>query len=90
MSFEKEKELNTPLLKLSADEACAGNHVWGGVGAGKSSSSGRALLDAFLRSGIGGLVTTAKPDELELWRRYAQEHGRGDSLITFGKSDGED
>jgi hypothetical protein len=62
-----EKELNTPLLKLPLDETCnriletcAGLHVWGGVGSGKTSGSSKNLVRAYLRAGFGGVVTSVK------------------------------
>jgi uncharacterized membrane protein YgcG len=86
--------LDTPLLRLSgADyftlrDACQGVHVFGGIGSGKTSGSGKALATAFLRAGLGGIVLAAKPDEVELWIRYARENGRADSLLLFGEEGG--
>lgn len=34
-----------------------------GFGSGKSSGSGRAIVEKFLLNGFGGLVLCAKPDE---------------------------
>jgi len=84
-------DLDTPLLRISARDqftlrdACQGVHVFGGVGSGKTSGSGKALAGAYLRAGFGGLVLAAKPDEVELWMRYARENGRSNSLIIFGE-----
>jgi TraM recognition site of TraD and TraG len=36
----------------------------------------------------GGLVTVAKPAEVEVWKRYAAEHGRKNSLILFDENEG--
>jgi uncharacterized membrane protein YgcG len=85
--------LNTPLLQLGPDEffrleqACTGVHVFGGIGQGKSSGSGKMLAGAYLRAGFGGLVTAVKPEEIALWKRYAAEHGRSDSLILFDENE---
>ena len=82
--------LDRPLLHFGPDDpwtyrdACEGVQIFGGIGSGKSSGSGRALAHALLRSGAGGLVLCAKVDEAEQWKRYAQETGREDSLIFFG------
>ncbi|MEO0631045.1 MAG: hypothetical protein AAFY46_10005, partial [Planctomycetota bacterium] len=38
-----------------------------------------------LARGFGGLVLTAKPDELSLWRSYARATGRESSLIVFNE-----
>ncbi len=86
--------LDTPLLRLtpwdnfSLRDACAGVHIFGGIGSGKTSGSGRMLAGAFLRAGFGGCVTAVKPEEVELWRRYAREHGRESSLVLFDENEG--
>jgi len=81
--------LDVPLLyfdqydPLTVANACEGTHVFGGIGSGKTSGSGKALAHAFLNAGMGGLVLTAKPDELATWQRYAEETGRSDDLLIF-------
>ena len=86
--------LDAPLLQLSPQDrftlrdACQGVHVFGGIGSGKTSGSGKALAGAYLRAGMGGLVLAAKPDEVEQWIAYAHEHGRGNSLVLFGDRGG--
>jgi NAD(P)-dependent dehydrogenase (short-subunit alcohol dehydrogenase family) len=65
-------------------DACEGTMIFGGTGSGKTSGSGRALATSFLAAGFGGLVLCAKPDEPALWRRYAEEAGRGSDLVMFG------
>lgn len=86
-------DLNTPLLKLSGQDdfgladACAGTHIFGGIGSGKTTGSGRMIAGAYLRAGMGGLVTAVKPEEINLWKRYAAEHGRKESLVLFGEND---
>lgn len=83
---------NTPLLKLSPSDqwtignAFQGTFICGGTGSGKSSGSGRTLAHAFLKAGFGGLVLCAKPDEADVWRRYAAETGRENSLIVMDGS----
>ncbi|HTV53785.1 MAG TPA: hypothetical protein VMI06_02610 [Terriglobia bacterium] len=92
MSFVR--DLDTPLLRLSPNDVfslrdgCAGAHVFGGIGAGKTSGAGRMISGAYLRAGFGGLVTAVKPEEVELWKRYAREHGRERSLILFDENEG--
>jgi hypothetical protein len=86
--------LDTPLLRLGPEDvftlrdACAGVHIFGGIGSGKTSGSGRMLAGAFLRAGMGGLVTAVKPEEVTLWKRYAREHGRANSLVLFDEHEG--
>lgn len=89
------KDLNTPLLRLSPQDeltlrdACNGVHIFGGIGSGKTSGSGRMIAGAYLRSGMGGLVTAVKAEDIDLWRRYAAEHGRKSSLVLFdGENEG--
>ena len=83
LSFGREKgrlsEANQWLLK----DAFEGVQVFGGTGSGKSSGSGRALAKAYLKAGMGGLVLTAKNDELNEWTELALESGRLDDLISF-------
>jgi len=85
--------LDTPLLGFSEydawriKDACEGTQIFGATGSGKTSGSGQAIAKAFLRSGFGGLVLTAKPDERALWEKYCKETGREDSLIVFSPSE---
>lgn len=84
--------LDHPLLAISETDfwrvrdACEGTQIFGAPGSGKTSGSGRAIAKAFLSSGFGGVVLTAKPDERALWEQYALETGRGDSLIIVSPS----
>jgi hypothetical protein len=88
-------DLDAPLLQLSAKDkftlrdACQGVHVFGGIGSGKTSGSGKAIASAYLRAGMGGLVLCAKPEEVEQWCRYAAENGRTQSTMLFGERGGE-
>lgn len=81
--------LDAPLLTLSPQDcftlrdACQGVLITGGIGSGKTSGSGQALAGAYLRSGMGGLVLCAKPEESQLWRDYCARHGRSRSLIEI-------
>ena len=85
--------LDAPLLRLSSRDAWTirdsfeGCQIFGATGSGKTSGSGQALAKAFLKSGYGGLVLTAKKDERQLWEHYAAETGRSDSLIIFSPSE---
>lgn len=80
-------DLETPLLNLSPHDlwtirhACEGTQIFGTIGSGKTSGSGAAIARAYLKSGFGGLVLCAKPEERRLWERYASETGRTDDLI---------
>jgi len=87
-------DLDTPLLQLTSKDfftlrqAVQGTHVFGGIGSGKTSGAGFALSSAYLRAGMGGLILTAKPEEVELWISYCKQHGREDSMILFDETQG--
>lgn len=84
-------DLDIPLLKLvGADNVCRywtarnaveGLQIFGGIGTGKSSGSGKCLASKFLEAKFGGLVLTAKPDEAEVWIEYCRKAGRLSDLI---------
>jgi hypothetical protein len=82
--------LDRPILSLSdtdhllfRDLIEGGTLITGGLGAGKSSTSGRALACGFLRAGLGGLICTVKSDETQHWIDYAKLCGREQDLIIF-------
>lgn len=82
--------LNMPLLRLNKhdhltlQDVLTGVHIFGGVGSGKTTSSGATLAEAYLRAGFGGLVLTAKPGEAASWVRRAERCNRGKHVIRFG------
>ena len=84
-------DLDFPLIKFSDDRndwwtlrnAVEGVQIFGGIGSGKTSGSGRMIASSFLKNGFGGIVLCAKPDEADEWIRYARECGREDDLILF-------
>lgn len=84
-------DLDFPLLKFSEDKndwwtvrnAVEGVQIFGGIGSGKTSGSGRMIATSFLRNGFGGVVLCAKPDEAGEWENYARECGRENDLIIF-------
>lgn len=67
-------------------DAYEGVQVFGGIGAGKTSGSGQALAESFLRAGMGGIVLCAKPDEADNWLRYGHKTGRARDMIRFDAS----
>lgn len=78
-------DLDTPLLNLSnsnttsqwtARQAVEGVQIFGGIGSGKSSGSGRTLALKYLKAGFGGLVLTVKPQERAEWEEYCKLAGR--------------
>lgn len=84
-----EFDLDKTLLSFSSDnksdwtirEAVEGVQIFGGIGSGKTSGSGRKIAHKFLSNNFGGLVLTAKPDEKDLWVEYCRETNRLDDLI---------
>jgi TraM recognition site of TraD and TraG len=85
--------LDTPLIKFSQDptdwwtirNAVEGSQIFGGIGSGKTSGSGRMMALSFLRNGFGGIVLCAKPDEANEWEKYARLTGREKDLIIFNE-----
>lgn len=93
-------DLNTPLLRFNINsnndprdlwrlrDAVRGVQIFGGIGSGKSSGSGRTLALTYLKSGFGGIVLTGKVDEVNEWKRYAELTGRLDDLLIFDHESG--
>lgn len=65
------------------EDAFKGVQIFGGIGSGKTSGSGRMLAETFLASGFGGLVLCAKPSERKYWERLAAKTGRTKDLRIF-------
>ena len=79
--------LDAPLLRITdrdhitLRDLLMGTAVFGNSGSGKSSGAGRTFALALLKSGAGGLVLCAKPEEADEWERYAAETGRKGAII---------
>lgn len=58
-------------------------HVFGQVGSGKTSGSGRALFRAYLRAGYGGCIYTVKTNEFARIFKDVEACGRLHDLIRF-------
>jgi hypothetical protein len=85
-------DLDKPILKIPVPEgqaewtvrhAVEGVQIFGGIGSGKTSGSGRMIALKYLSNDFGGLVLTAKPDEKELWQEYCRETNRLDDLLII-------
>ncbi len=79
-------DLEIPIMKVEGNpwtirNAIEGLQVFGGIGAGKSSSSGKTIARKYLEMGFGGLVLTVKPDEVDEWITYCKTTGRLDDLM---------
>ncbi len=88
----KEFRLDETLLEIPAPDgvgawtighAVEGVQIFGGIGSGKTSGSGRTLAHKFLSAGFGGLVLTAKADEKALWEEYCDQTGRRKDLVVL-------
>lgn len=91
--------LDHPIIKFSDNpcdwwtlrDAVRGTHIFGGIGAGKSSSSGKKIAKEFLKLGMGGIVLCAKPDERYEWQSLVQRLyetegvDRRNDLIVFSE-----
>ena len=65
------------------EDAVRGVQIFGGIGSGKTSGSGRELALAYLQNGYGGIVLCGKVDEKDNWLQYAKETNRLDDVIVF-------
>jgi hypothetical protein len=81
LQFSAEGRPKLPENYWSLNDAFQGVQILGGTGSGKSSGSGQALARAFLDANLGGLVLTAKTDEVFAWKRYAKAACRSDDLL---------
>ncbi len=70
------------IARWTVREAVEGVGIFGGIGSGKTSGSGRLLATKYLSNGWGGCVLTAKPSEKDLWVEYCKQTGRLDDLIN--------
>jgi hypothetical protein len=84
--------LDRPLIDLvssreksywTARHAVEGVQIFGGIGSGKTSGSGRLLALKYLLNDFGGLVLTVKPDEKAAWQEYAALTGRTNDLVII-------
>src|SRR5882724_7847933 len=85
--------LDMPILSLSeSDHLTARSFVQGGTlivgdpGSGKSSTSSKQIICAFMRAGFGGLLHTVKSEDTENYLAYARECGRADDVILFNEA----
>lgn len=86
-------DLDTALMHMADDDgretswtirqAVEGLQIFGGIGSGKTSGSGRMFALKYLRQGFGGLVLTVKPDEKEMWQEYCHLAGRSQELVII-------
>ena len=83
--------LDRVLLKWSANDyftrrnlVDGGVGIFGAVGSGKSSASGRQLGCAVVAiPNSSGLINIPKPEDVPMWRQIFDEAGRRDDLLEF-------
>jgi len=64
-------------------EAVEGVGIFGSIGSGKTSGSGKTLAIKYLKNGWGGLVLTTKTDEKKQWIEYCSIANRKKDLIII-------
>ncbi|MES2652990.1 MAG: TraM recognition domain-containing protein [Bacteroidota bacterium] len=82
-------DLDTPLIITTGTNthawtirnAVEGVQIFGSVGSGKTTGSGRTIALKYLTAGFGGLVLTVKPDEKDTWIEYCKLANREKDLI---------
>ncbi|MBK9929601.1 MAG: hypothetical protein IPP04_06980 [Saprospiraceae bacterium] len=70
---------------FSLNRCAEGFSVTGGVGSGKTSGSLQFLALNFLKRDFGGIVLTAKTDEVDNWIEYCTATDRLKDLVIFGE-----
>jgi type IV secretory pathway TraG/TraD family ATPase VirD4 len=87
--------LNQPILSLSKTDHLTGrDFVQGGTlivgdpGSGKSSTSSKQIICAFMRAGMGGVLHTVKSEDTANYLEYARECGREKDVIVFSEESG--
>ncbi|WP_138477128.1 hypothetical protein [Dyadobacter bucti] len=85
-------DLDNPIFELSSStdknawtlrHAVEGVQIFGGIGSGKTSGSGRMLALKYLSAGFGGLVLTVKADEKQAWQEYCRITKRENDLVIL-------
>jgi len=72
-------------------DAIEGTQIFGATGSGKTTGSGAMLANRFLDKqcgNFGGLVLTAKPEELKTWERYLARAKREQDKVVFDPKSG--
>lgn len=80
--------LDDPILFIGKEKvpwtignSVEGLQIFGGIGSGKTSGSGRFFALKYLSKGYGGLVLTVKHDEKDEWIKYCKIANRENDLI---------
>jgi hypothetical protein len=91
----KDEVLNWPVINFSDTDRATwhamveGCLILGAPGAGKSSTAGKQLAYGLLNTPhSGALILTAKSEEVDNWRQYADACGRGKDVVLFNEQSG--
>lgn len=81
--------LTMPIATFGGDiftlrDACDSVMVFGGMGSGKTSTTGKLFAEELLRIGAGVLVLCFKSEEQRAWLKYATASGRSEDVVLFG------
>jgi hypothetical protein len=94
MQVSIENLLDTILLSLSPKDHltfrdfCKSSLILGGLGSGKSSTSGRTILSAMLSAGLGAVIHTVKGEDTADAIACAEKCGRGRDVLVFNEKSG--
>jgi TraM recognition site of TraD and TraG len=95
MSPRYKNFLDQPILSLSGQDHLTGrDFVQGGTlivgdpGSGKSSTSSKQIICAFMRAGMGGVLHTVKSEDTANYLEYARECGREKDVVVFSEESG--
>lgn len=75
--------LHKEQFQFTIRDSFEGIQIFGGIGSGKTSGSGKLIAQKYLAAGYGGLVHTAKVDEKAAWIKYCKDANRSDDLIII-------
>lgn len=67
--------------------ACEGIQIFGAIGSGKTSGSGKTIALSYLRAGFGGIVLTGKIGERKRWKDYMKHAQRDNDIVVFGEDE---
>lgn len=73
----------TSLSDFTIRNAVESVAIFGNIGSGKTTGTGRLLALKYLMHDFGGLVLTVKPDEKDLWLEYADIADRTNDVIVI-------
>lgn len=87
MTNDRDLDRNLVMLNehdgITLRQCFEGCITFGTSGSAKTSTTAHMFAHAFMDSGFGGLVLTAKVDEKNQWREWARECGREQDLVIF-------